>query len=129
MGFWGSICRYLRADVHVEEELDNSEQFIFASFPHGTYSVQHIVSMTNGCGFFDQAYSGPRRDLVASVLFQIPLLRELILMLGCVDASAPTGRHNLEKGRSLLIFVGGEKEQVRAVACCVPHCTWLRVRV
>jgi len=49
---------------------------------------------------------------VASVLFQIPLLRELVLWLGCVDAARATAVYNLKKGRSVLIFVGGEKEQL-----------------
>ena len=37
---------------------------------------------------------------------------QLLLWLGCVDAGASTANYNLKKGRSLLIFIGGEKEQL-----------------
>jgi len=112
LGFWRGVCEYLGAKVNVESVLDPQEQFIFASFPHGAYTIQHMLTMTDGCGFLSKVYPHPRRDLVASVLFQIPLLRELVLWLGCVDASAATAKYNLRLGRSILIFVGGEKEQL-----------------
>lgn len=33
-------------------------------------------------------------------------------MLGCVDASSATCHYNLKRKRSILIFIGGEKEQL-----------------
>jgi len=68
--------------------------------------------MTDAYSFLSKTHPFPRRDLAASVLFYIPLLRELLLLLGNVDASAKTAEYNLKKGRSLLIFVGGEREQL-----------------
>ena len=41
-----------------------------------------------------------------------PRRREILLWLGNVDAAAPTAKVHLRKKRSLLIFVGGEKEQL-----------------
>jgi len=38
--------------------------------------------------------------------------QDLLLFLGNVDASSSTARYNLKRGHSLLIFVGGEKEQL-----------------
>ncbi len=35
-----------------------------------------------------------------------------MLWTGCVDAGAATANYNLKKDRSLLIFIGGEKEQL-----------------
>jgi hypothetical protein len=40
-------------------------------------SVNHILTMTNSCGFLSDIYGGPRRDLVASILFVFPVLREV----------------------------------------------------
>eukprot|EP00602_Paraphysomonas_sp_CaronLab_P004684 CAMPEP_0185018216 /NCGR_PEP_ID=MMETSP1103-20130426/1012_1 /TAXON_ID=36769 /ORGANISM="Paraphysomonas bandaiensis, Strain Caron Lab Isolate" /LENGTH=202 /DNA_ID=CAMNT_0027547947 /DNA_START=142 /DNA_END=750 /DNA_ORIENTATION=- len=68
--------------------------------------------MTDSCGMLSHIYKGERRDLIASVLFMFPVLREILLFLGCVDADSKTAKYNLSKGRSLLIYIGGEKEQL-----------------
>lgn len=57
-------------------------------------------------------FTGERRDLVASILFVFPVLREVLLFLGCVDAGSSTAKYNLSKGYSLFIYIGGEKEQL-----------------
>ena len=75
-------------------------------------TANHLLTMTNGCGMFDQVHNGDRRDLCASILFFMPVFREMLLWLGCVDAGSKTAHHNLKRGRSILIFVGGEKEQL-----------------
>lgn len=98
--------------VDAEMRLDDKKQYIFGSFPHGATTTQHLLTMTDSCGFFEKVYAGPKRDLAATVLFLLPGLRELISLLGNVDASSKTAHHNLKKGRSLQIFVGGEKEQL-----------------
>jgi hypothetical protein len=36
----------------------------------------------------------------------------LLLFLGCVDAGSSTAHYNLKKNRSILIYIGGEKEQL-----------------
>eukprot|EP00605_Chrysophyceae_sp_TOSAG23-4_P002906 GSChrysophyteH1.ASY1.ANO1.3201.1 assembled CDS len=68
--------------------------------------------MTDAAGFLSKVYKGDRRDLAASILFYIPVVREILLALGNVDAGANTAKKQLQKKRSLLIFVGGEKEQL-----------------
>ena len=55
--------------IEAEEKLDDTKQYIFASFPHGATTSQHFLTMTNSCGFFDKVYAGPKRDLAATVLF------------------------------------------------------------
>ena len=100
--------------VTAEEPFDEKKQYIIGCFPHGANSVQHLLTMTDCCGALSKVFRGPRRDLAASILFYIPVIRELSLLLGNVDASSATAKYNLKKGRSLLIFVGGEKEQLMA---------------
>lgn len=98
--------------IEAEEKLNDKKQYIFGSFPHGATTTQHLLTMTDSCGFFDKVYNGPKRDLAATILFLLPGLRELISLLGNVDASSKTAHYNLKQGRSLQIFVGGEKEQL-----------------
>lgn len=111
-----SIWRWLTAKfsgrIETEEPLDHSKLHIFAAFPHGACTAGHLLTGTDGCGMLSRVFRGPRRDLAASVLFRVPLLRELVLLLGNVDAGSATAHYNLKRERSLLIFVGGEKEQL-----------------
>ncbi len=112
LGIWKWLSRYFTASIVTETPLDSSKQFIFCMFPHGAYSWNHFLTMTDCCGFLSEIYKGPRRDLIASILFYIPGLRELCLFLGCVDASPSTAKYNISKGRSIFIYIGGEKEQL-----------------
>lgn len=112
--FWKYIANYFKAKIVLENgiPLNPKQQYIFASFPHGACSTQHILTMTDACGMLSDIYPSPRRDLCASILFYIPILKDILLFLGNVDASSKTAHYNLKKHRSLLIFVGGEKEQL-----------------
>jgi len=106
------LKRLLGASINLEEKLDNEKQYIFCNFPHGTCSVNHMLTMTDCCEMLTKHHTGDRRDLAASVLFLIPVIKEILLFLGCVDASSYTCHYNLKRGRSILIFIGGEKEQL-----------------
>lgn len=113
---WSRICKYFNATINVAEKLDSNQQYIFCQFPHGAMSFGHVLTFTNGAGFLDNVYNGDKRDLAATGLFYIPIFREMCILLGCVDASKRTAVHNLKKGRSLLIFIGGEREQLMTEA-------------
>jgi hypothetical protein len=74
-------CRYFKrllgASVNLEEKLDNNKQYIFCSFPHGTCSVNHVLTFTDCCEFISKHHTGDRVDLAASVLFLIPIVKEV----------------------------------------------------
>ena len=110
LAFWRKIIK--DTAVHAETPLDHDKQYIFAAFPHGAISANHIMTMTDCCGFLSDVHGGDRRDLAASILFYLPIAREILLWLGNVDAGKSTAKHQLQRGRSLLVFVGGEKEQL-----------------
>ena len=126
MSFWryflSDVVNLKEYSVNCDTPLDSEQQCIFACFPHGANSVQHMLTMTDVCGMISKQYpykakkdggaGEGRRDLAASILFYIPIVREILLWLGNVDASKSTCEYLLKKGRSLLIFVGGEKEQL-----------------
>jgi hypothetical protein len=126
---WTSFAYFMQGSIGIEEKLDSNGQYIFGSFPHGAYSIHHFLTMTNGAGMFSTVFpdGGDKLvHLVASVLFFFPGLRELLLWLGCVDASKPTAIKNLDSGKSLLIFVGGEKEQL--LTCPGHHRIYIKKR-
>jgi len=71
---------------------DPPQQYIFGSHPHGVGSWHHIGTMMcpgacePGRAFSDLSPVAHRRDLAAAVLFRIPVLRDLALAAGAVDA-------------------------------------------
>jgi len=86
------------------------------------------LTLTDACGFISEVFPVPRLDLSASVIFRIPLWREICLWLGCVDASRSMANKVLRAGFSTLILVGGEQEQVRARPGPGGHAAFLRAR-
>ena len=52
------------------------------------------------------------RSIAASVLFRLPVVRELCLWTGCIDAGKPTCLKNLKAGYSLTVIPGGIAEQM-----------------
>jgi 2-acylglycerol O-acyltransferase 2 len=95
-----------------EESLDGA-QFIFAAFPHGCGSEFRVLMD----GVIQQVMpniiaKNNLRVLAASVLFYIPIVREVALWTGCIDASKKTAEKALDRKRSLLILPGGEAEQL-----------------
>ncbi|EKU21865.1 diacylglycerol acyltransferase 2 [Nannochloropsis gaditana CCMP526] len=109
---WRLYCRYIKGQVITTVPLDPHRQYIFAAHPHGIATWNHFLTMTDGCRFLSRIYPRPRLDLGATVLFFIPLVKEVLLWVGCVDAGAATANAILERGFSSLIYVGGEKEQI-----------------
>ena len=112
LSIWKYLISYFPGSIAVEELLDAQKQYLFCAFPHGCCTVNHGLTMTDACGMLSQIYPGKRRDLAATVLFFIPIIREILLLWGNVDAGGATAHYNLRRGRSLMIFIGGEKEQL-----------------
>ncbi len=50
---------------------------IFSDLFWDTVSANHFLTMTDACGMLSNIYGGPRVDLSASILFYIPLVREV----------------------------------------------------
>lgn len=96
----------------VEAEKKPNAQFIFATFPHGANADFRILMD----GILPTALphvANKCRVLAATVLFRIPIVRELALWTGCVDARRSVAESLLDNGESLLILPGGESEQIR----------------
>ncbi len=98
----------------VKAEAKEDSQFIFAAFPHGCNSdFRAIMDGVLGEVLPNLIRRDSVRALAASVLFKIPVVREIALWTGCIDASRKYAEMALEKQKSLVILPGGEAEQIR----------------
>ena len=97
---------------------DPRDQRIYGSHPHGVMSLHHMCMMmitsicAEGRSFEAVSPGSLRRELAASILFRLPILRELALALGCCDAGRAVTERVLASGKSIGLMVGGEQEQV-----------------
>jgi len=116
---WRAIAVWLFGEARVVVEdpaaLRGCPRGILAVAPHGVVSFNHALFFTDCAGWFsDGVWPVERRDLAASFLFRIPLYRDFLIALGCVDASRDNARRCLAAGRSLFVYPGGEREQLSA---------------
>ena len=89
-------------------------KFIMAMHPHGPFPVSASILMPQIARF-----GAPLGDLFASVrfaaasaVFWLPLVRDMYLWLGCIEASRRTLTQALSRGHSIAILPGGEHEQL-----------------
>jgi len=114
---WGyhAFRRYIRLRIHVHPELqarDPEQPVVIAVHPHGVASDYRILLD----GMLYEAL--PKREVLtlsASVLFYIPMVRELALWTRCIDARKSVATKALKKKHSLMVIPGGEQEQIRTV--------------
>lgn len=109
---------FLNLSIEVSTELQEAEkqldaQFIFAIFPHGTGSDFRILME----GMLPQHFPNLSkrkaiRSLAATVLFRIPIIAQIALYTGCIDARKQVAERALSNGKSLVILPGGEAEQL-----------------
>ena len=95
-----------------EEEMKEGAQFVIGVFPHGSWADYRVLMD----GMLPQIFpniASNIKTLAASVLFRMPIIREISLWTGCVDARRSVAERQLDSGRSLLIIAGGEAEQIR----------------
>ncbi len=82
--FWNRLIKFFDGKIELEEPLNHEQLYIFCCFPHGPLSVNHLLTMTDGCDMLSKHYKGERRDLAASVLHYIPLVKEVQPVILCL---------------------------------------------
>jgi len=113
--FFKMMRRYFPIKLHISaglkpENMTGQEQFVFAIHPHGTCSDYRLIMD----GMISQCIPKLKswRTLAASILFKLPLIRELVIWTRCVDASRKVAERVLFEGHSIMVIPGGEKEQL-----------------
>lgn len=93
--------------IHGQENVDSDKQYIVACHPHGTVIFQRTFWRSKLC---DDLFKKPWRMLGATVLFYIPIVREMTLWFGAVDAKKENCERILRAGTSLVLYPGGLDE-------------------
>ena len=116
--FLSSFLEYFPCTVVPWEQnatLPTMKQYIFAVHPHGIHCTP-LAQFTTLNGPFDRRFPGlvgkHITGLAATVMFKLPLVRELFLHMGYVDASREVASRVLERGRSVLVCIGGAEESM-----------------
>jgi hypothetical protein len=83
--------------------------------PHGIHCIP-LGQFTAKNSAFDRAFPGlygkKLTGICATVIFKIPVVRELFFHMGYIDASRSVCSQALQEGQSLFICVGGEEESM-----------------
>jgi len=114
-----ALRRFLGIQLMLNEQLlvdqaKENAQLLFAVFPHGANSDFRIA--LDGMLLDALPNVGHKtHTLAATVLFRIPIVREMALWTGCVDARRSVAESMLRRKQSLLVLPGGQAEQIRTV--------------
>lgn len=124
---WEICRRFLRIRLLVPESFKKGTdaQYVFAVFPHGSNADFRILLDGMLYDALPHQVAATTRTLAATVLFRIPVVRELALWTGCVDArkkvaegllrsSSCSSKSSIadKKRRSILVLPGGQAEQM-----------------
>ncbi|CAJ1389203.1 unnamed protein product [Effrenium voratum] len=116
--FWNAVLPFFfNVDCKVEdiEELRACDQCVVAVHPHGVLSFGHYLLISGFHPDLEKALPARRRcALSAGVIFKLPVVREIALGMGCVDAHRDIAERCLCGGLSLSVVPGGEREQLLA---------------
>jgi 1-acyl-sn-glycerol-3-phosphate acyltransferase len=97
--------------------LDPSKQYIFGVHPHGIHCIPLGQFCTPNSAFdrtFPHLYGPKLTGVAATIIFKIPVVRELFFHMGYIDASRQVCHQALLEGQSLFICIGGEEEALYA---------------
>lgn len=108
--FWGWARRvyFHGTQVPLRAPHHHHGQVLYVAWPHGVYAETISAVLLTSDEFADVL------PVCSSVLFAIPLLRELASLMGAVHANAADMRAALEAGRSLIILPEGMRGAIEA---------------
>lgn len=93
----------------------DSTTYIFGAHPHGIHCTA-LVELGNPYGDFAEMFpnvSGVKlTGLAATIIFKIPVVREMFLYMGYIDASRSVASEALAAGQSIYLCIGGEEESL-----------------
>lgn len=112
---WGFMLSWFPVTIQKPKDLDLSPErtYVFAVHPHGALAFNRAAFGFDYARLWKCAFPGlDFRVLTAAAAFRVPLIREFWLWTFCVDAGKATARRVLHAGKSILVYPGGEREQI-----------------
>lgn len=115
---FSDVVRYFNFQVIVDDPAvqmrDGTTQYLFSFHPHGVFpGTALFASMTAEwalrVGINASRYVSTH---VASIIFNVPLVRDFNLRLGALSVSRRTLEASLKRGNSVLIVTGGQAEML-----------------
>eukprot|EP00457_Paulinella_chromatophora_P006407 gb/GEZN01006425.1/.p1 GENE.gb/GEZN01006425.1/~~gb/GEZN01006425.1/.p1 ORF type:complete len:312 (+),score=44.96 gb/GEZN01006425.1/:74-1009(+) len=115
----GPIKFYFKDDWNKSADQTQLKQLVFAVHPHGPMSQARVMLFLWPSKRWNLhlpwiPVAQKLRMLAARALFLIPIMRELAVGSGCVDAGKKTAQLCLRSGISLMLDPGGMLEQVHS---------------
>uniref|UniRef100_A0A7S3JR52 Acyltransferase n=1 Tax=Aureoumbra lagunensis TaxID=44058 RepID=A0A7S3JR52_9STRA len=112
-GFWKYLFSWFPITIERKKELDPRRTYIFGVHPHGAIAFNRAAYGFDERNLWQKAFPGiDYRVLTATAAFCVPVIRELWLWTRCVSADKLTARRVLAAKKSIVIFIGGEREQI-----------------
>lgn len=109
LSFWSSIERYFSFKLIPHGKLEKDQVYMYGFHPHGIYPLTTFWA-TRGAQW-RKCYPGVNLDiLAASVIFYIPMIREIAMWGGGRDVSRTSIDLSFAQKRSVMLVPGGERE-------------------
>lgn len=108
---WQGIREYFPSRLIHDGPIDPNRTYVVGLHPHG------LVALGAWANFFPDNGALPGIDyrvLTISLNFKLPILRDLYMGMGLVDASRDSVQHLLRNGVSTVVVVGGAAEALDA---------------
>eukprot|EP00050_Salpingoeca_kvevrii_P014708 m.39132 g.39132 ORF g.39132 m.39132 type:complete len:339 (-) comp5928_c0_seq1:47-1063(-) len=110
--FWRHCSNYFPITTIADDGADlmPEQVYLFACYPHGVINAT-LPEMLFTESAFAQKFPGQQPvAIAATIVFRIPVLREILLWCGFRDANRHVIASALRSGRSVAILPGGEAE-------------------
>ena len=117
LAFWASHLGYFPITLEVDDtaSIDPSKQYVFGVHPHGIHCWPLNIFALRTSAWHNQFPKMRMSGIAASVIFKIPMVRELFLAQGYRDARLSVCQKILKSGASIYIVTGGEAESLATI--------------
>lgn len=116
----GFLARYFNIQLLTKPALTAAGQYLFGIHPHGVHANGCALLQWYGSELYNDKFPAPGPDsagrpltiAVASIVFKLPIARELFLRSGYRDCSKASLQRQFKEGANVGLVVGGEAESL-----------------